>query len=245
MNYTNLYINGCSFTKGHHLKEQDTWPVKLSKELDLKLHNHSQNGQSFQSIAFNSFMHLSKFDPKDTLVVIGLTWPPRYMVQIDDLTANMTPANILEVIEFEDKIFRGGNPMFYFTENYDEFKVKEEVKKNTNYNDILQKFNQYYHSLIANQSQDTLINNQKYNYLYTLITLQSYLIQKGFNYRFVSFQHPYEYREEVDDSILNQLNYSNFIDMYSFNDRYVEEGHSHPSADGCTFITNKLIEHLL
>ena len=56
MNYSNLYINGCSFTKGHHLSDKDTWPVKLSQTLGLELHNHAENGQSMQSIAFSTFL---------------------------------------------------------------------------------------------------------------------------------------------------------------------------------------------
>ena len=30
-----LYVNGCSFTSGHHLPYEKTWPFILSKKLNL------------------------------------------------------------------------------------------------------------------------------------------------------------------------------------------------------------------
>ena len=29
----NLYVNGCSFTAGHVLKEEESWPYLLAKKL--------------------------------------------------------------------------------------------------------------------------------------------------------------------------------------------------------------------
>ena len=49
MSYKDLYINGCSFTKGHNLEPKDTWPVKLSNSLNLRLINHSKNAQGLES----------------------------------------------------------------------------------------------------------------------------------------------------------------------------------------------------
>ena len=60
MNYKDLYINGCSFTKGHTLKPIDTWPVKLSNHLNLRLINHSKNAQGLESIVYNTVAHLSE-----------------------------------------------------------------------------------------------------------------------------------------------------------------------------------------
>ncbi len=59
----NLYINGCSFTYGDSLPKEQTWPELLSKKLNLNLLNHSVNGNSMQSITFNSVNYLSKLKP--------------------------------------------------------------------------------------------------------------------------------------------------------------------------------------
>ena len=48
--FKNIYINGCSFTAGHHLKEKDTWPELLSKKLNLQKINKAINGQSFDFV---------------------------------------------------------------------------------------------------------------------------------------------------------------------------------------------------
>lgn len=244
MKYKNLYINGCSFTKGHHLKKEDTWPVKLSNKLELKLHNHSQNGQSFQSIAYNSFMHLSTFNPKDTFVVIGLTWLPRYMVQLDQITANMTPTNIGFTSTYEDKIHRGGHPNYYIDENYNLDNVRENILDSVNYYDILKKFNDYYLALITNQPSEVLENNQRYNYLYTLVGLQSFLEQRGFDYRFVSFQGSNEYIDDVAPAIINQVNLDKMIQLFEYHTEYIEDKDSHPSAAGCDLITEKILERI-
>ena len=74
----NLYINGCSFTAGDGLKDEDTWPVKLAELTNTTLYNQAKNGQSFGSIFTNSIHHLNKLDSIDTSVVIGLTWPHRH-----------------------------------------------------------------------------------------------------------------------------------------------------------------------
>ena len=67
MSSKNLYINGCSFTYGDNLPKEQTWPELLSKKLNLNLINESKNGQSFQSITFNSINTLSELNPENTI----------------------------------------------------------------------------------------------------------------------------------------------------------------------------------
>ena len=62
MSSKNLYINGCSFTYGHTLPREETWPKLLSDKLGCNLVNESKNGQSFQSITFNSINTLSELN---------------------------------------------------------------------------------------------------------------------------------------------------------------------------------------
>ena len=90
----NIYINGCSFTAGHALQDDEIWPKLLSEKLNLNLINCAVNGQSFGSIYLNTINHLSDLDPSDTLVVIGTTWPTRYLIQYDKLNLNITPVDI-------------------------------------------------------------------------------------------------------------------------------------------------------
>ena len=45
-----LYVNGCSFTAGHKLEHNQTWPVKLADKLGLDLIMEAKNGQSMDSI---------------------------------------------------------------------------------------------------------------------------------------------------------------------------------------------------
>ena len=92
MSSKNLYINGCSFTYGHTLPREETWPKLLSDKLNCNLINESKNGQSFQSITFNSINTLSELNPENTIVIIGLTWETRYMIQFGNETLDVTPS---------------------------------------------------------------------------------------------------------------------------------------------------------
>ena len=88
--YKSLYINGCSYTAGNNLDEKYIWPNLVSKKTNLNLINQAKNGNSFQSIVFNSVNHLSSMDAKNTMVLIGITWASRYMVQFGDSVVNIT-----------------------------------------------------------------------------------------------------------------------------------------------------------
>ena len=92
MSSKNLYINGCSFTYGDNLPKEQTWPELLSKKLNLNLINESKNGQSFQSITFNSINTLSELNPENTIVIVGLTWETRYMIQFGNETLDVSPS---------------------------------------------------------------------------------------------------------------------------------------------------------
>jgi len=92
MSSKNLYINGCSFTYGYKLPKEQTWPELLSKKLNLNLINESKNGQSFQSITFNSINTLSELNPENTIVIVGLTWETRYMIQFGNETLDVSPS---------------------------------------------------------------------------------------------------------------------------------------------------------
>ena len=93
----NLYINGCSYTAGNYLEEQETWPFKLSKLSNTTLYNCAINGQSMGSIYLNSISHLRELDSKNTSVVIGGTWPGRDYFTYKGFNINLTPVDFEEV----------------------------------------------------------------------------------------------------------------------------------------------------
>ena len=93
--YKNIYINGCSFTAGHTLSYESSWPQLLGKKLGLNTISRAVNGQSFDSIFVNTINHLSMLNSDDTLVVVGITWSTRYSVAFDEITGNITPVDLV------------------------------------------------------------------------------------------------------------------------------------------------------
>ena len=184
MSSKNLYINGCSFTYGDNLPKEQTWPELLSKKLNLNLLNHSVNGNSMQTITFNSVNYLSKLSSEDTLVVIGLTWSPRYMVQIGQGVVNITPATDGR----EEVVFgRVQSPITLDESKIDSVKSKILCSTIDDKFPIkpIQDFTQYYNSLIEHDYN--LQENQKLNLISNIVYLQSYLKQNNFDYRFINF----------------------------------------------------------
>jgi len=96
MSTTNLWTFGCSFTEGGGLdqpyldrhKNQNwyleeykntIWPILLSKQLDLNLHNKGINGSSVLNMVFNMLINLSNIKPGD-IVIAGLTSSHRFTI---------------------------------------------------------------------------------------------------------------------------------------------------------------------
>ena len=187
--YKNLYINGCSFTAGDNIKEEKIWPQLLAKKLKLNLINCSKNANSLQSIVFTSVNHLSDLSKDDTLVVIGLTWPSRYMIQFKNVVVNITSADLdrsgfkpIHKINFST--FRRISSAVLTLEKQTLDKFRDEI--NFDESDIvLGNFIKYYKSLLT---YDTYLEkNQNLNYVSNLILLQSFLKQNNFEYKFVNF----------------------------------------------------------
>ena len=232
----NLYINGCSFTYGDSLPKEQTWPELLSKKLNLNLLNHSENGNSMQTISFNSVNYLSKLNSKDTLVVIGLTWEPRYMVQIGKGVVNITPATQ----DREEVVFnRLTSPI-----------TLDETKKNSIRHKLLSStkdgkfpvkpikdFTQYYNSLIEHDFN--LEENQKLNFITNIVYLQSYLKQNNFDYRFINF-------DQIDFNlffpIVKELDNDKIITLDC--NPYKEEPTAHPNKEHCIEISEIIYDSI-
>ena len=186
MSSKNLYINGCSFTYGDRLPKEQTWPELLSKKLNLNLLNHSVNGNSMQSITFNSVNYLSNLSSEDTLVVIGLSWEPRYMIQLGKGIVNVTPATqgreevafdrIQSPITLSDKEVHNVQQKLHISTKDGKFPTTP-----------IENFTQYYNSLIEHDYN--LEENQKLNLITNIVYLQSYLKQNNFDYRFIKYSY--------------------------------------------------------
>ncbi len=234
--YKNIYINGCSFTKGDRLPNEETWPELLSKKLNLDLLNHSENGNSMQSITFNSVNYLSKLNSEDTLVVIGLTWEPRYMVQIGKGVVNVTPATEGR----EEVVFsRILSPITLDKEKINSLKSKilSSTKDGKFPIEPIKDFTQYYNSLIEHDFN--LEENQKLNFITNIVYLQSYLKQNNFDYRFINFSSiPFD----LFFPITVKLDTDKII---TFDDKpYKSDPTAHPNKEHCVEISEKIYDSI-
>jgi len=188
----NLYINGCSYTVGHELDSEQTWPVLLSKLTNLNLINESKNGQSMESIKINSINHLSRLDPKDTTVVIGLTWPLRTSYSYNRFNINFTPSDLEGVLNLKAKLstWRRISSPYYFTHkelrservNNNALELNEKQEEGL---EVLSKYYEYQKALVSHSSTYTLDNTTRF--ITDIISLQSFLKVNEFKYSFVYF----------------------------------------------------------
>tara|TARA_Y100000592_G_scaffold34484_1_gene54825 strand:- start:3888 stop:4673 length:786 start_codon:yes stop_codon:yes gene_type:complete len=255
----NLYINGCSFTAGHLLPIEQTWPVLLSEKLGTKLINQAINGQSFDSIFLNTINHLSMLNSKDTLVVIGTTWPNRHSVMVNKYITNITSPDLnagiphkKRKIDFGDKISidrRTSSPYYIDTENIkkltNEYRKQEEVKNS--FDQVCRAYADYFESLV--RYDDNLHHNQWINLISKVVALQGFLEKNNFDYRFVDFYNIYRYKFENHDFWkypITELIDDTKIILFDaeWREKYVgTKAHgSHPSDKGCVNVSEVLYD---
>ena len=249
----NLYVNGCSFTAGHVLKEEESWPYLLAKKLNLNLIKHARNGQSFDSIFLNTISHLSELDPKDTLVVIGTTWSTRFSVLYDDLTINLTPGDYQKKKKkhFHDKLGgkdRIGSPYSLEKINYND--IKEKYYENGNmilpteekikFDEVLTQANRYYNTLF--KYDDNFYKNQHLKLISKVVSLQCFLEHKNFKFRFVDFENVLQpsvegLRKWEEFSIHKLIEDKNFVYLKRF-------WKSHPNSEDCIKISEAVYDSI-
>ena len=249
----NLYVNGCSFTAGHVLKEEESWPYLLAKKLNLNLIKHARNGQSFDSIFLNTISHLSELDPKDTLVVIGTTWSTRFSVLYDDLTINLTPGDYQKKKKkhFHDKLGgkdRIGSPYSLEKINYND--IKEKYYENGNmilpteekikFDEVLTQANRYYNTLF--KYDDNFYKNQHLKLISKVVSLQCFLEHKNFKFRFVDFENVLQPSVEglqkwEEFSIHKLIEDKNFVYLKRF-------WKSHPNSEDCIKISEVIYDSI-
>ena len=191
----NLYINGCSFTAGNELNDQQTLSGCIRNITDLNVINESKNGQCLESIFINTINHLAKLNPEDTAVIVGLTWPNRTLVTFDKYNMNSTTADI-DKKTWEDKFSRWrrlSSPIMFTEDNLlglTSPTVQEELinkfdRKHGTHAEIFDRINAVKRKQIESDSEYAF--GLDVRYFSQLIALQSFLKDKKFNHIFTIF----------------------------------------------------------
>jgi len=230
MSSKNLYVNGCSFTAGHEIQEGLTWPELLSKKMNLNLINQSVNGNSMSSIMYNSVNHLQKLSSDDTLVVIGLTWETRVMLQFDKFITNITNTDL----ENKNSLVklstwrRASSPYTFSREEIDNIKSQVNTQ---DYDKVYNSFVDHYETLI--KYDNNIEENQMLKLETQILLLQSFLNQNNFNYRFVNWN-PY----------ISNSKFENVISFdKSWKNKFIDDT-SHPTEKGCVNISEVIYDNI-
>ena len=233
----NLYINGCSFTAGDNLEDRETWPYKLAQLSNTTLYDNSANGQSMGSIFLNSINHLSSLSSSDTTAVIGLTWPHRHYFTYKGWNINVTNADFPKPrlgskLNFRRRLTSSN----YLNKNLIEIEELAAELTNDrveNIEPIYLAKREYIKAMITHNEDYT---KDLFNlYSTQIISLQSFLEYKKFNYCIVGF--------DSNSSHIKKLLNSNKIEsskILHFNRTENETGH--PTAEDCDKISKKIYE---
>lgn len=240
-----LYINGCSFTKGHELTYTQTWPYLIAQQLELDLYNSSANANSMDTIITTSILQLSKFNPAETVVIIGLTWATRVGIMINNIMANVTLGDVeYDHSNWNHRIFGDRCSFPFELENVQQVRKEFEDSVLENNVDFYEPVLKASSALLRTQiTYDT--NYQRtlnVKFLLNLINLQNFLKVNKFKYLFIDFQNlDEEYKHKDELVLLNQIDREKVV--YIDGNSYIKE-HSHPTADACEYITKQIISRL-
>ena len=232
--YKNLYTNGCSFTAGHELKDEEGWTVHLSKLLNLEHINMATNGQSIDSIILNSVANLTELEPSNTMVVIGLTWKERFGFLINRTTVNITPGDIGNNNGFRSKFStkrRLKSPLSMNAKEIVDTSKESFLKEMDKHYLVLENFSNYYKALVDLDLNLELDLATKY--ITNIVLLQSYLKEQGFEYRFVEWNSMLTQMEEGistdNKELLPLYNKIDLSKVINYKMKY-KDSTSHPDA---------------
>lgn len=191
----NLYINGCSFTAGHELNEEQTLSACIQKKTGLKVITEAKNGQCLESIFINTINHLAKLNPEDTAVIVGLTWPNRSLVTFGKYNMNSTTSDIGKKT-WEDKFSRWrriSSPIMFTDDQLlglNSSTIQEEIidkfdRKHGTHAEIFDNVNAVKRKQIESDPEYTF--GLDVRYFSQLIALQSFLKDKKFKHIFTIF----------------------------------------------------------
>lgn len=246
--YKNLYVNGCSFTAGHLLEDHETWPYKLAKSMSVELTTHAANGGSFDMITDVTTYQLTKFDPQDTLVVLGITWAERFAIRYGRGVVNMSSGDMRlgekRKVKFLDKISRIRRIQNAGYDNYEVNEVIEEIRPRVQgdpdnsiefqaYNDTMIKYREAFETHLTYDKY--FFENRRLNTATKVLLLQEFFKSRGFSYLFVQF--PYDKDVWPDSSLVESIDMDKIVKIDSNNFCGSDDmPGSHPGADCCTKI---------
>lgn len=242
--YKKLYVNGCSFTRGHTVAEVNAWPYLISKELGLELQNNSANANSLKTITYTSIHKLAECNPEETLVLIGLTWPTRFSLSFDNFLVNVTLGDLeSDRIDFNRKL-SDNRSSFPYSSDLEYYRVRAHYQQTP---ELAEKFEEVIEGkkqLVINQmtNDPSFTENLAREYVYDLLALQNFLTVNNFTYKFISFATPVQTYGLLEVSpLFHKLNLENIIEINK--DQYGED-QSHPSAEGHQSIANIILNKL-
>ena len=235
MGNKHLYINGCSFTKGHNLTEEQSWPFLLQKELSIsqKYENKSWNSNSLGTIVKKSMLDLRNC-PKNTLAVIGLTWPTRYSLLIDNFFLNSGPALYIDRVK---PILNRVVPLYDIDTREEYFKL---IDKNQDKLQVIKKYSDFLNSLC--KYDDNFVRNQYFEHFLKLKSLESYLKIKNIDYIFVEFSNSMKLKD-IKSDIQPIFKYDNekIICLDVENKKMID---GHPNQQQCIDIKDQIIKKI-
>lgn len=245
----NLYVNGCSFSAGNTLPQEQTWPYKLAQLNNLKVYNEAVNSQSMYNICYNTTMHLNEFDPKDTLVIIGWTWPERRSLKIDEgiLSINLNDLGKEAVNSFQDKFSaykKLSSPYFTSTDNQDRLHALSDTIRNNDKN--LDIFTATKNAYKAQLLDDKFIEHRISEYFFNIYNLENYLKANKFRYKFICFQENID-NNPISVKLRRKIDGKNVIDCFINKTKPFCDSPSylsHPSELHCTQLAELINEKL-
>jgi len=257
-----LYINGCSYVAGNRLADNEVLSQVLGNKLKYDIIDDSANGQSFESTFINTVCKLSTIKKaNNSIVIIGLTWEPRYAVQFKKGVTSITPADInkdkpkTKFIEKYSTWRRLVSP--YFLEiNQQPVGIRDlskELEQENTIHTVLANFTRYYESLI--EHDNNLTNNQILNVFTKIITLQSYFKFNSINYLFLDFKgytkDPYVFTDRDKNlfplkELQSQLDTSKILDFSNdyFKNNFIDKDTAHPTTEGVEYMANLIVDKL-
>ena len=252
--YDMLYVNGCSFTVGHHLKDRFTWPTLLQNKLDIPMINDAKNANSMKTILDVTVSRILENTNKNILCVIGLTWPGRFSIKYDNVFLNVTPENIINEsnkIEWIVKLFsqrrvtnlKNEIELPYHKYQYNQISMKRELAIKDPFfksiQEIFMNYGKYLKSLIKYDKEFN--RNQLMAYWRQIMLLDNFLYRNKIDYCFVSFisglTEVYPDHEKYKDFI----DFSKIVDCSGM-ERNPKTGH--PDERACEQIFNNIYNYI-
>jgi len=249
----NIICVGCSWTYGHGLENQDTFPAVLQDELKTyKVINAGHCGSDINYSIFSAIRLIKEFNPK--IVIFQLTSFDRMTLGTDGFKNFLKNSSFLnkDDIYYEDNqdyvrlLGIGDNIKTKFT--YGSF-VADDEYKSIDFKDSKIKSNfEEYKSFVKILFENIIYSDYYYNQNWmNLFLFQQYLKSNGIKGLF--FQYLHERKTSRIPTIKTMIDYNDFIDVpfrkwldtnYPKENFFIDNGY-HLSRHGNTILVNEYL----